>query len=126
MPEPPGTLEDGGITLLPGKHPHPPWTGRMLDDLDAPPQLPLDPSLACAGIALIQPDVGQTPEQILHALEHLRHGRPILHVGGVHRHGEQQSQRHPEGTREEMPLAAAELLAAIIAADAATLVVLAD
>src|SRR5450759_3128607 len=115
MPEPLGTLEDAGINLLPGKDPHPPWTWRMLDDLDAPTQLPLDPGLACAGIPLIQPDVGQTPEQVLHTLEHVRHGRPILNVRGVHRRCEHQ----PQCVDQEMPLASTELLATVVAANAA-------
>src|SRR5579859_1246820 len=101
MPEALGTLEDGGIDLLPGKHPHPAWPWGMLDDLDTPPQLPLDPGPASAGIALIQPDVSQTPEPVLHAREHPRHSRSILHVRGVHRRCEHQPQR----VDQEMPLA---------------------
>jgi len=91
----------------------------MLHDLDAPAQVLLDPRLARPRVALIQPDVRQAAERLLHALEELRDRSAILDISGMDLRFEHQAKRHPGGTRQEMSLVARELLATIVAADTA-------
>jgi hypothetical protein len=65
---------------------------RVLDDLDRPARVLLDPPLAGAGVALIDLDVLQPREPTVGAVQEERDARPILDVGRMHGGGEHQPQ----------------------------------
>ena len=83
----------------------------MLDNLDRPAQLALDPFLAAAGIALVHPDMAQPRELLGGAREQQRYGGAILQGRRVDLHPQDQALR----VHQEMPLAAAELLGPVVA-----------
>jgi hypothetical protein len=84
----------------------------VLYHLDGPAQLPLDPVLAAAGVALIDPDVLQARERRLDLLEQQRHAGPISEGGAV----DLCPQDQPLRVDQEVPLATAELFGAVVAA----------
>jgi hypothetical protein len=99
------------VDLLPGDHPHAAWLPGMLDDLNGPTQLLLDPGLAGAGVALVDPGVTQARELLVGPGQELRQGRPFLERRAVDVGPEDQ----PEGVDQEVALAAVEPLGSVVA-----------
>src|SRR5690606_5440807 len=88
------------------------WLRRVLHDLDRPAQLLLDPGLAGAGVALVDPDVPQPGELLGGALQEERHARPVPDRRVVDRG----PQHQPLGLDQEVALAAADPLGPVVAA----------
>jgi hypothetical protein len=84
--------------------------GRMLDYLDAPSKMILDPRLASARLSLIYPQMLKARELFGRPLQHQRHRCTILQVRRVHPSFEHHTQR----IYQQMPLSAAELLRPIV------------
>src|SRR5512135_1446406 len=92
---------------------HPLSTGwpAMAHDLNFPSHLFFDPLPPLACVALIHPHFFHTRKQVLDRLKQGRHAFPILDIGLMDRHFEQQTRR----IDEDVSLPARELLAAIVA-----------
>ena len=54
------------------------------NDLDIPAELRLDPVLATAGVALVDPKVSDAGKLLVSAVEQERDAGPILNIRGVH------------------------------------------
>jgi site-specific DNA recombinase len=98
---------------------------RSLDDLQlqlTPRPQVADPLDQPAGVAAVGPDQPQPAEPVLDPLQDEPGPVAVLDVGGVDHHDHQQAER----IDEDVPLAAADLLAGVVAADPLFSVVLTD
>src|SRR6266700_1277036 len=90
---------------------------RPLYPLTGPLHVLFNPAFADARVTLIDPHFLQARELALDRLEQEGHTLAILEIGGMHHHLEQQTHR----VHEQMTLAPAHFLAAVIAMRASTL-----
>jgi hypothetical protein len=84
---------------------------RPFDDLQGPMIRHLDPLDQLAGITPVGPDQPQTAEALAQAVQHQSGTVAILNISGMHHSHENQ----PQGIDEQMPLAAQDLLAGVVA-----------
>src|SRR5215216_7416514 len=86
----------------------------MLDHLDAPSKMVLDPRLSSAGVSLIYPQMLKARELLGRSFQHQRHRGSVLEVRRVHLGFE----HHPQRIHQQMALSAAELLRSIVSVQA--------
>jgi len=103
----------------PSDHPEPLGPRGAAADLDRIPTVLGDPGIQrVVAVLVVRPQLGQPGERPLgQLLKHSRGGRPVVRRGTRDRHRQDQ----PERIHDEMPLAAVESLAAVIAVRAADL-----
>jgi hypothetical protein len=83
--------------------------------LDIPAELRLDPVLATACVALVDPKVSDAGKLFVSAVEQQRHAGPILNIRGVHH----RSKDEATSIGENVAFAAVDTLGTIVAPEAA-------
>lgn len=98
------------------------WLGWVSNYLNPPPEVLLNPALATTGVALVNPQMLDSGEGIGRSVQQQRHASTVLNVSRVH-FG---PQHKALAVHQDVALATINAFGPIVAADAATPVVLTD
>src|SRR6266478_7030073 len=106
-----GPFKQAVIDLFAGKNPHPARTGGMADHLHLPAHVLFDPDAPASRVGIVDPDFLYTGKLAFDWLQKQWDAFPILELGAMHHHFQQQAQR----IDQQVTLTSRELFAAIIA-----------
>ena len=87
-----GPFKQAIIDLLAWKHPHPARTAGMADHLYLPAHVLFDPGAPGSRVAIVDPDLLYTRKLAFDWLQKEWDALPILELGAMHHHFEQQAQ----------------------------------